>query len=402
MTSELEKQLIEEFRRAARHAPRSGPEFLASIRAPRPRWRTGAALAAAAAVIVLSAGGALGVSALDRTSTDRTSAGRTSADHAGADRADGPAAAQEEAAPAAYPDIAKVWPGAVHTLPKTLPNGSPYQPDLFLDRNTLLVRTHKDGNADRMDGLWAYDVTKHTARRLVAVTWPKGATATASFIAHGDGQLAWWTAHKRDGKVIVDIWAAPASGGAQRKVTSFEGRPGWGGIDMVIGGGHVVWTPWGGTGVYRAPLSGGKPQRVPGASRFSLLAWPWAADAKGNLLDLRNGSTRKAGAPEGHQCSVTWCVKGGTATRRDASLTRNLPGPAVKHAPALDRFVVVPDPERYRQVLYDLTTGKAGDLGLEPDKNRVMPAVVLDHRAPGVLRYERNGRMVVVDLDAIK
>ncbi|MGI5271931.1 hypothetical protein ACQEUU_22445 [Nonomuraea sp. CA-218870] len=334
-TSDLEKALTAEFARAGRHAPRAAPGFLERVETRhRPRRRVVAALAAAG-VVVLSAGGAVAVDAL---SGIREPAANVTP---------GPAATRRPARD--FPPLDKVWEKAVHTVPVKLPDGRPLEPELFLDERTLLARTLKGGRADRMDGLWAYDVTARTARRLVRVTWPRGTTVTSSFIAHGEGHLAWWTVHKRRGQVIVDIWAAPSSGGAQRRVTSFEGLPGWGGIDMVIAGGHAVWSPWGGKGVYRAPLSGGKPQPVPGAARFFLLAWPWAASAgpepqraarRVELLDLRTGARRQAAVPAGHSCSVTWCVGFETATRRDGTGRRNLPGWPMLRTPALDRFLV--------------------------------------------------------------
>ena len=70
----------------------------------------------------------------------------------------------------------------MHVVPAMLPNGRPFTPEVFLDDRTVLVRTEKDGNADKMDGLWAYDVKARTARLLVRVTPPPKTVITTGSV----------------------------------------------------------------------------------------------------------------------------------------------------------------------------------------------------------------------------
>ncbi|PZG29452.1 hypothetical protein C1I98_31960 [Spongiactinospora gelatinilytica] len=331
-----------------------------------------------------------------------------------------------------FPAIEKVWPNAVHSLPATLPNGRPFRPEAFLDDRTILARTLKDGHADRMDGVWAYDLGSRTARRLVAVTPPKGTTVTAGVISAGGGRLAWWTARKVQSKPVVDIWTAPATGGAQRKVATFGTVPRYGGIDMEIVGDKAVWSPWGGSGVYEVPLTGGRPKPVPGAlAHYTLLDWPWAGVPRPDALKrntivafstLVNLETQRrlgrATAPKGSFCTATWCVRDRSAFRRDDGTGRPLPGLIDSNGVELDRFVTLLQTGEKGllrgQVLYDLSTGRAGDLGLRATKveprtgSRLkresisMPLAVLDYRYQGLFAYARGGGWVVVNLRRIK
>ncbi|MEU6712791.1 hypothetical protein ABZ897_15025 [Nonomuraea sp. NPDC046802] len=400
MTNDLEKSLAAEFASAARHAPRPVPDLRERIEhGHRRRRRRGVALYAAAAVVVLSAGVPFTVDAVTPANLP--------------DVAERPTPAPDRT----FPLIEQVWPKAVRTIPKKLPNGRPFQPELFMNQDTVLARTLKDGNVDKMDGLWAYDLVSGQARRLVQVTPPPKTVVTAPFILTGGGRLAWWTVHKRQGRPIVNIWTAPASGGAQRKVTSFAGVPRFGGIDMQIVGDLAVWSLWGKKGVYQVPLSGGTPRLLPGSEGNSLVSWPWAGDPGagrgpgqkevifGNLRNLQTGEQRRAKAGPRAGCHVTWCVWDRTALRRDGTVARELPGMSQGALPALDRFLLLLQVGAERrltgQVLYDLSTGRAGALGVRPTK-KGLAAATLDYRSPGLLSFERNGQLVVVDLTAIK
>ncbi|MEV0385514.1 hypothetical protein [Nonomuraea sp. NPDC050643] len=410
MSTDLERSLASEFARAAGHAPGPRGDLRARIEeGHRVRRRRFVALYAAGVVVVLSASVPLAVDAL---TAEPPAATDPSPEPTGRPR--------YRPADKSYPPIEKVWPGAVHVIPKKLPNGRAFRPELFLDDDTVLATTLEDGHADRLDGLWAYDLTSRTARRLVQITPPPKTVVTASFISAGGGRLAWWTVRKQDRKRIVDIWAAPASGGARYKVTSFEGVPRFGGIDMQIVGDKAVWSRWGKGGLRQVPLTGGKVETVPGSTGHTLLTWPWAGSpaassgqfnkvAFGTLANLQTGQVIGAKVRRGSTCHVTWCLWDRTATRRDGTGERPVPGDAntnFSRIPALDRFLALSQAgERGRQggqVLYDLTTGRAGDLGLRPDERGGPGSASLDYRSTGLFTYERDGKQVVVNLAAIK
>jgi hypothetical protein len=414
VTDDLEMSLTAELAAAARHAPRPADDLLARIEEEhRKRHRHGVVwFAAAASVVLLTAGAPLVIDAAGETPAATPS----------------PAVATTEApvpkADKTYPPIEKVWPGAVHVVPAMLPNGRPFTPEVFLDDRTVLVRTEKDGNADKMDGLWAYDVKARTARLLVRVTPPpKTVITTGSVLADRD-RLYWWTVRKQERRRIVDIWTAPRAGGTQSRLTTFDGVPGYGGIDLEIVGDKAVWTRWGKGGVFEMPLSGGTPRLLPGTSAYTLIGWPWAAtppyDHKkwkkkrvifGDLLNIKTGKRGKASVEPPAFCGISWCVQSGTLVSREGS-TRDLPGmPRVADSLslALDRFLLLTQQTgegRPRgQVLYDVTTRRGADLGLRPAKRGEqwgMPVAVLDHRAPGLFRYDRDGKQVIVNLRAIR
>ncbi len=257
MTDDLEMYLTAELATAARYAPRPAGDLLARVEEEhRKRHRHGVVwFAAAASVVLLTAGAPLVIDAAGESPAATPSPALASTE-APATRAD-----------KTYQPIEKVWPGAVHVVPAILPNGRPFTPAVFLDDRTVLVRTEKDGNADKMDGLWAYDVKAKTARLLVQVKPPPKTVITAPFVLADRDRLYWWTVRKQERKRIVDIWTAPRAGGAQSRLTTFEGVPGHGGIDLEIVGDKAVWTLWGKGGVFEMPLSGGTPRLLPGTVR---------------------------------------------------------------------------------------------------------------------------------------
>ncbi|MFC7584709.1 hypothetical protein ACFQYP_13935 [Nonomuraea antimicrobica] len=372
-----------------------------------------AGLAAAASVVLLTAGAPLVIDAARGTPV-ATPPPTAAATERPAQQAD-----------PVFPPIEKVWPGAVHVAPALLPNGRPFRPEAFLDDRTVLVRTEKGGHADKMDGLWAYDVKARTARLLVQVTPPPKTVVTASSVLADRDRLYWWTVRKQGSKRIVDIWTAPRKGGAQSRLTTFEGVPGYGGIDLEIVGDKAVWTLWGKGGVYELPLSGGKPRLLPGTSGYTLIGWPWAATPRydpqqydpdqrdlrqrvdelvvfGDLLNIETGKRSTAAVKPFATCGISWCVKGDTLEGREGG-TRDLPGNPVPDPLALDRFLTLSqqdkDGKSRGQVLYDATTRRAGDLGLRPSQNA---SASLDYRSNGLFWYARDGKQVIVNLDAIR
>ncbi|GAA2658423.1 hypothetical protein GCM10010412_029830 [Nonomuraea recticatena] len=394
--NDMEKLLSASLSRSVERAPTAPSDLLHRVDATRRRRRRGTAAAGAAAVALVTVAGFVATNAISH-----------------ARPAPAPASG-----PAKVEPIRKAWPAAVHTAPRTLPNGRPYTPERFLDKDTVLVRTLRDGHADRSDGLWAYHLDTRRAELLVAVQVPKGTVVSWSFTALGEGQLVWWTLRKDGERRVVDIWAAPEKGGAQRRVTSFEGRPGRAEIgNLAVVEGKVVWSMFWDGGLFRVPLSGGRPSKVEGTMGRHLLRWPWAASFQhprrkkdlqtppfGDLLNVLTGERRGVSLPVDDprlpwNCVVTWCVRGDRAATRDGSRERELPG-FTQDLPALDRFVTVTMTEGARPkgvALVDLATGKTGDLGIRPVGNE-MAAPTLDYRAPGLLAYELGGKQILVNL----
>ncbi|MEU4698514.1 hypothetical protein [Nonomuraea dietziae] len=387
--NDMEKLLSASLSRSVERAPTAPSDLLHRVDATRRRRRRGTAAAGAAAVALVTVAGFVATGAISH-----------------ARPAPAPASGTAKVEP-----IRKAWPGAVHTAPRTLPNGRPYTAERFLDKDTVLVRTLRDG-------LWAYHLDTRRAERLVAVQVPKGTVASWSFTALGDGQLVWWTLRKDGERRVVDIWAAPEKGGAQRRVTSFEGRPGRAEIgNLAVVEGKVVWSMFWDGGLFQVPLSGGRPSKVEGSTGRHLLRWPWAASFQhprrkkdlqtppfGDLLNVLTGERRGVSLPVDDprlpwNCVVTWCVRGDRAAARDGSRERELPG-LTHDLPALDRFLAVTMNGGGRMkgmALVDLATGKTGDLGIRPVGNE-MATPTLDYRAPGLFAYELGGKQILVNL----
>lgn len=181
-------------------------------------------------------------------------------------------------------------------------------------------------------------------------------------------------------------------------------------------------------GIYQAPLSGSKPRFVSGTKARHLLQWPWAgittrrADEPRSkpdfqhLVNVLTGERRDAVVKQGEHawgCSLTWCLAGLNVRHRDGSRVRALPGGMdwiLTRTPALDRFVVLRQAtgdDEARLVLYDLPTGRKGDLGahlkkLGKDTAAMMNDTLIDYNTGYLLAYHLNGKQVIVDLTAIK
>ncbi|MCG5212030.1 hypothetical protein [Streptosporangium sp. KLBMP 9127] len=393
---DLEDALSRALDRQASRAPTAAPDFLNQVRARHSRRRRrGVTVAAAAAVAVVTAGAALATGRLAPP--------------------DGEPAARPTEQPVidpAMPPIEKVWPRAVHTVPPRLPNGRRFDPQLFLNDHTVLVLTRKGDHVDRPDGLWAYDLDAGRAARLVTIEAPPGTVVTAPFVVAGDGRLAWWTLRKDGSRKIVDIWTAPITGGPQRKLVSFDEDQG---IDLVIAGRKAIWSRWKTGGVYQMSLNGGRSKPLPGTTGHRLLDWPWTAPYLpekeknvvrrfGTAYNAETGERREMMSEDrGWNCGLTWCLLGRSAQHRDGSAGRTMPGRSM-NTPALDRFLTLFQMGKKGlsgMVLYDLSTGRAGDLGIRPTRKGTLRGEHVDRRAT-VFHYESQGKKVIVDLASIK
>ncbi|MGP4105078.1 hypothetical protein [Nonomuraea sp. KM90] len=321
--------------------------------------------------------------------------------------------------------VERVWPGAVHSLPKKLRNGLSFRPELFIDARTLLVRTGKGDSADPAV-LWTYDVASGRVSRLVAPI-PPARTDYTSPIVVGNGRLVWYTVSWGKVKGALDIWAAPVGGGAVHKVTTIHQTMKYGDIDLLaVQGDTVVWSRGIEGGVYQAPLAGGEPRPVSGTKQLHLLQWPWAAHsrrAKGDLSDPRPSFVQLVNVLTGEGrtvserasvCSLTWCLdrQSQRARRRDGSGEHQLPGwPYFSATPALDRFIVLGPKDRIgtdvRLYLHDLATRRTGVLGGRVKNgskaaSEIMEATRIDHRTVHLLSFPLKDRQMVVNLTAIR
>ena len=402
MTEELEIALRRTLNDAAERAPKAPPGIGLEPRTRRaPRGYSRMALTAAA--VAVAVGGA-------------TLGGRTllSGSHSGGTTARHPSTA---ASPTLHrpkkvkvPPIEQVWPKAAHRIPNTLPNGRAFHPQAFVDDHTLLITT--DASFEKTDALYAYDLRTHHTRLITRVVTPPETKMFASNFTVGEGYAGWALA----GDYGTEIWAAPLSGGQAHLVTRTNTRPP---SQLTISGGKAVWSANTTGGVYQAPVGGGAAREVPGSRSMYILAWPWigspSADvdptrkvtAFAKIKNVLTGETRSARLTDqaAWQCGPTWCVGQGPnfvteAQRRDGSGRRAIP-PGVSppgFSPILDRFVVT-FPSGGTIAVYDLRTGRMGDLRIKQRKQKVFK-VPLDP-ANRLYTALTDGGYVVVDLDAI-
>jgi hypothetical protein len=310
----------------------------------------------------------------------------------------------------AVPPMEKVWPQAIHRLSKKLPNGHAYHPLTFLDDHTLLVST--ESSFEKADALYAYDLHKHTARQITTVVTPPKTQMFASYFTTGDGYVAWAIAGHYGG----EVWAAPLTGGKAHRVA----RTGTSTPDhLAIDGGNVYWSLVRSPGVYRAPIAGGDARLVGGTGSEYILQWPWVGSPRDSLgtaagvrfataKNVKTGETRSARLTDraAWHCGPTWCVGQKNfvteAQRRDGSGRHAIPDVESMSAvpPSLDRFVIT-SPAGGTIAVYDLETGRIGDLGVTSEKK--LPSTWVRPQEPGNPLYYTvtDGGYVLVDLAAI-
>lgn len=402
MTEELEIALRRTLKDAAERAPKAPPGIGLEPHARRaPRGYSRMALTAAAVAVAI--GGA-------------TLGGRTllSGAHSSGTTAKHPSAA---ASPTLHrpkkvkvPPIEQVWPKAAHRIPDTLPNGHAFRPQAFVDDHTLLVST--ESSYEKSDALYAYDLRTHDTRLVTNVVTPPKTKLFASGFTTGGGYAGWWLA----GDYGTEIWAAPLSGGQAHLVSRTNIRAP---SQLAISGGIAIWSVSGTGGVYQAPIGGGAAREVPGSRSMYILAWPWVGSpperlgmtTKGiafeKVKNMLTGETRSAKLTDqaAWSCGLTWCVGQGPnfvteVQRRDGSgrqaIPEEEPTPAIP--PILDRFVIT-FPSGGTIAVYDLRTGRIGDLRIKQSKDHVISVPV--DPANRLYTALTDGGYVVVDLGAI-
>jgi hypothetical protein len=383
VSDDLDRALRGTLATAAQEAPSVRPELLDRVEAVRRgRRRRKMAAAALGTAVVVGGAGVFGTQFGTGTGDDTV-----------------PVAAAGALKPVARADLGapvkvrEKWPDAVRKLPARLPNGSRLQPVALLDGDVLVGTT--ESSLQRPDRLWSYDLGARRAKVITNIVIPRGSKIFASDFAVGGGQVVWWLSYRVDGRDTVEIWGAPVAGGTAHKIV---GMPGAEVSTLLIDGDDIVWGM--SDGVYKVPLTGGAPAKIPGTEGFGIVSWPWIGSPAPyetklgyvqyrTLKNVRTGERREARlAPfkGAWTCDVTWCV-GGPASgvrydggmppvavqSRDGKAGRTLPDKGDVLAPATSvvygRFLpYYPDgPVTKTHFLYDIQTRKVLDTGIRRD-----------------------------------
>ncbi|MFI7615457.1 hypothetical protein ACIBP6_29940 [Nonomuraea terrae] len=309
--------------------------------------------------------------------------------------------------PTASVPVEELWPGAYLTMPARDADGRTRRPVMGLSTSEVLLAA--SGPGEKSSRLEVYDsVTGET--RVVTTPWTDGPLVQ---VAAADAEHLVWTSYsEKDGTGFRRIWAAPLPGEA--KLLATLSGPGTD-IDMMqLDGDHVTWSERSRGGVWRLPLAGGTPQRLPGSDGLHLVDWPVAGDVAADpgpsvrnqtlIADLDGGTKTAVAVPpgaKGLRCARTWCTghddKGGFLQRFDGTAVTRLDALGVSktlaQAPALDRFVYVAGG------VYDIATGKVASI------DAVDGAWFADGGAPGpgsILYWENErGTLEVLNLAAV-
>ncbi|MGW0196977.1 TolB family protein [Nonomuraea sp. NPDC003201] len=397
--TEVEETLRRTLGHAAEQAPGLPallPQRLERIHRRR-RQRTRIALAAAAVVLV--------------------GAGATTVLRGGDTITAVPASGRDTEAPAEQ--VEKVWPEAVRKVSAKAPDGVPWRPQTFVDDRTLLMEA-QGGESGSINAIYAYDLDSGTPRKIADVPASEDTVGFSNGFAVGGGQVAWWSGTKDS---VAHLWTVPLDGGTpkivadQRLDTADDGS----GIDkLAVVNDKIVFSLYTG-GVFTVPLGGGTVEPVQGGAGMHLLAWPWiGAPGSGGeprgmpysrIQNVETGETRTAVTQPGEQlraCGVTICLgrsaEGTTFFRhRDGSSQKKVPGSVhATYQLVQDRFYVsaygAGKPEGVG--LYDLDTGKSGDLRIPGEGSSIMlPSMDSTGR---MLSYPLGDDLYLIDLSKIR
>ncbi|HEY0535694.1 MAG TPA: hypothetical protein VGD29_29270 [Actinoplanes sp.] len=208
---------------------------------------------------------------------------------------------------------AQAWPHAqLAATPSDLPDGTPYQPVIFLTAGDSLgtAPTH-DGKSLRVL-LRRSDGTVRQLRLLPGGPDSSVSTATVA------GRLLAWVESTTGGQ---QLWSLQLAGThAPRRITAHLGDARFyrSQYDLVVAGGRVYWVAGDsqdGTEVRSISLSGGKVQVRDYVGGWALTSWPWMIDGIANadgattLRNITTGATRPLPNSGGGvtACSPIWC-----------------------------------------------------------------------------------------------
>ncbi|MEU6713767.1 hypothetical protein ABZ897_20010 [Nonomuraea sp. NPDC046802] len=320
-------------------------------RALRTRQRMRVALAAAAVVAI---------------------AGGTTVALSGGERRAQPAEIVTPEAPKITP-VEQLWPRAVVKMP-----AKKWKPVTGLSPTQVLLAANSA--FEKAGQLGVYDSARGTTRVLGDIPSPKKKYYPQEF-AVSSRYIAWYGETPQDNDLWADFWIMPREGGTARRVTEVTAD-----VDAIgLTDDSLVWSVRGG-GVYRVPLTGGKPSRVPGSDGLHLTAWPWANGRvsekpganQNRVVNLETGRSVDVPLPaQIHmtQCHAEWCVGVGGGRM----IVQRVDGTGRKTLPVMfrpdgarwllgDRYAMfgVYDETRRGQpiaVVYDLATGVTAGLG---------------------------------------
>ncbi|NUR82837.1 MAG: hypothetical protein HOY71_01985 [Nonomuraea sp.] len=165
------------------------------------------------------------------------------------------------------------------TMPAKNAQGLPLTPITALSpTEVLLAAIPGYGRPGRLE---AYDSTTRTLRALGDLPAPTGVTGYAvQNVEVGERYIAWYGLTPATRDRWADFWIMPRNGGAARQVAVVKGDAAR--VDELrLVADSLVWSVEQG-GVYRMPLTGGAPERLPGTDGLRLTSWPWATGFPGN------------------------------------------------------------------------------------------------------------------------
>ncbi|MGI5493355.1 hypothetical protein [Microtetraspora malaysiensis] len=402
MSDHLEEVLRSTLGHASDLAPHAPSDLSTHIaRRSRVRRMRVQAVVAAAAVVVMAGGTAMAVRGAGHDPTAVSPSVTPSP------------TATEARIPA---PVEKVWPEAVWKIPAKLPGVRKFQPRGFIDDRTLLLETWE--SFEKANAIYAYDLNSGRVRKVTNIRTPKG--VYASGYAVGGGRIVWQTIDATHGEpVTTSFWWAPVTGGKVTAIATERAVKG-GGDQLAVVGDRLAFSLSEG-GVFTVPLDGGAVEPVAGAEGHHILRWPWVGTpgqytpegetSFQELLNAETGETSRAAVHPGEKyvrCGVTMC-SGTKADRtdfyrlRDGSQERPLPPRSSLFGLALDRFLTahLPNPPG-GQVLYDVVTGKSGDLGLRPNAKGQSIAVEPAIGDGRLVAYPLGNEYVIIDLAKIQ
>jgi hypothetical protein len=264
--------------------------------------------------------------------------------------------------PAPPVPAAVAWPHAqTATVDALLPDGTSYQPEVFLDATTSVgIARSPDQGAIRLL-LRAPAAPARELRRRPANQDPSFGSFTSA-----DDTLAWAeTSHGAH----VQLWTVNVRDGQPARLVTddtgdavLNGSP----YDLLIADGRLYWTASDAqhhdlTEIRSVALTGGSVSVLTEPGAWSLSVWPWLVDGREDTTgttQLRNLLTNRvvpvATAPRHTtHCDPIWCVQVALAdagyqidvVRPDGSarlsVARGPVSPAIFDVVALERFVVI-------------------------------------------------------------
>jgi hypothetical protein len=211
------------------------------------------------------------------------------------------------------PTAGQAWPDAQKgTLPADLPDGTAFDPGLFLDVRTSVGSAPTRDRRHRRLVIRGPGDALRELRRLPVSRNPSFLSLTVAgndlvWVESTDAGQQLWTADLRTGRPARRLTAD--TGDARFYQTQY---------DLVISPGRVNWVaaaPGGGTEIRSVALTGGPVEKraVPGS--WALTAWPWMVDGltdiagAGRLRNLVTGEERPLPRTRLSEtaCTPVWC-----------------------------------------------------------------------------------------------